>query len=469
MDLKALQAALEASPDNVPLILLVAQQLLDNFDLEQSKELLQRALSIDPKEPKAQYLLAKALSLDGYLSEAIIRLESLCEAKPDFAEAWLLRANLLVSESNGSEAKMCYDKAVELNPDLANEKLNLEIIKLGGASGNQQAQEESSPSTESFESEDELLSDQAEESIPSLDGVLAHDLEVDLQLKSETSFKDVGGMENLKEEIRMKIIYPLQNPDLFSKYGKKAGGGVLLYGPPGCGKTLMSLATAGEIQSTFLNVGLHQVLNMYFGETESRLHEIFELARRHKPCVLFFDEIDALAADRRDMRQSGGRSLINQFLAELDGASADNEGVLILGATNAPWHVDNAFLRPGRFDRIIFVPPPDVKARDEISQIYAREKPVVQFDSSELAKKTEGFSGADIRSIFDSATEEALTQAIKKGGEMVPITGINLIKAAKSLRPSSKKWFESAKNYALYANQDGLYDEILKYLKINKS
>lgn len=467
MDINSLKAALDASPENVPLLLLVARAHLDTFELDEASLYLQKAIQIEPRNPQALLMMARLSSLAGNLSEAIVRIESLCELNPDYAEAWLLRASLCVSEGDGMTARTCYEKAVALNADLRNDKLLNDIIHAGGSSvsdapaSSQSAARQGSADTYDFENEDE-------DDSPSLDGVMARDLELDFQLRSDKTFEDVGGMEEVKEQVRMKIIYPLRNPQLFEKYGKKAGGGVLLYGPPGCGKTLMSLATAGEIQSTFLSVGLHQILNMYIGESESRLHEIFELARRHRPCVLFFDEIDALAADRRDMKQSSGRHLINQFLSEMDGAQAGNEGVLILGATNAPWHVDNAFLRPGRFDRIIFVPPPDEEARAQIASIHARNRPVVEFDPVAFARKCDGFSGADIQAVFDQATEEALTEAMKKGGELVPISGKRLIRAVRHLRPSTRKWFDSARNYALYANQDGLYDDILTYLKLNK-
>lgn len=265
----------------------------------------------------------------------------------------------------------------------------------------------------------------------------------------------------------MKIIHPLKNPELFAAYGKKPGGGVLLYGPPGCGKTLLARATAGEINASFFSIGLHHVLDMYIGESEQKLHKIFELARKAAPSVLFFDEIDALAADRRDMRQSAGRGLINQFLEELDGSRSSNDGVLVLGATNAPWHVDGAFMRPGRFDRLIFVPPPDVVAREEIAKIHGRGKPLVDFDPASLAKKSEGFSGADLKAVFDRATEAALTEAMRKG-TVVPVGGKMLMQACKEVKPSTRKWFESAKNYALYANQSGFYDDVLTYLGLKK-
>jgi len=291
---------------------------------------------------------------------------------------------------------------------------------------------------------------------------------VEFQAVSDKDFSSVGGMQEVKEDIQMKIIFPLENPDLYAAYGKKAGGGVLMYGPPGCGKTLMSRATAGEIKSGFFSIGLHQIFDMYIGQSEKNLNQVFELCRSNKPAVLFFDEIDALAADRKDFKTSSSRTVINQFLAEMDGSQSDNEGVLILGATNAPWHVDSAFLRPGRFDRVVFVPPPDFQARVDIIKIMAEGKPLSNFSPEDLAKKTEGFSGADLSAIFDQAIEQSLKEAMKSKGKLVPVTGKMLLNVAKKVKPSTKKWFESAKNYALYANQGGLYDDILDYLKIKK-
>ncbi|MCL4105696.1 UNVERIFIED_CONTAM: hypothetical protein GTU68_023763 [Idotea baltica] len=293
------------------------------------------------------------------------------------------------------------------------------------------------------------------------------DLEIDFVQEAKEDFTNVGGMEKVKEDIRMKILYPMENKDLFAAYGKKAGGGVLLYGPPGCGKTLISRATAGEIKAKFMSVGLHQILDMWIGKSEEKLHQIFELARRNAPSVLFFDEVDALAADRKDMRTSSGRTLINQFLAELDGQKDQNDGVLVLGATNAPWHLDSAFLRPGRFDRLIFVPPPDEPARAEILKIMGEGKPLAGFDPAALAKRLKDFSGADIKAVFDQSIEAALTEAMKSG-KIIPVTQRQLVKTTKTVKPSTKKWFESAKNYALYANQSGFYDDVLEHLGIQK-
>src|SRR5947208_6592312 len=152
---------------------------------------------------------------------------------------------------------------------------------------------------------------------------------------------------------------------------------------------------------------------MWIGNSEKNLHQLFEQARRNKPCVLFFDEVDALAASRTDMRHSAGRHLINQFLAEMDGLQANNDGLLILAATNAPWHVDPAFRRPGRFDRILFVPPPDTEARAAVLRLLCQGKPLDSIDYDVFSRKTEGFSGADLKAVVDLAVEKKLREALK--------------------------------------------------------
>ena len=277
------------------------------------------------------------------------------------------------------------------------------------------------------------------------------------------TFADVGGMELLKEEIRMKAIYPLVNPELFASYGKGVGGGVLMYGPPGCGKTLLARATAGELHGTYLSVGLNDVLDMWVGSSERNLHEIFQHARLNRPSVLFFDEVDALGVKRADMRMSGGKLVINQFLAEFDGANASNEGVVILGATNAPWNLDSAFRRPGRFDQVIFVPPPDTIARAAILELLLEDRPVAGLSFEKLAERSEGFSGADLRGVVDRATEACLRQAMRSGTQE-PITQDDLTAAIKNVRPSTDEWFVSARNYVKYANEGGLYDDLAAYL-----
>ena len=285
--------------------------------------------------------------------------------------------------------------------------------------------------------------------------------------KPTINFADVGGMDKIKKEIELKIIHPLNHADLYKAYGKKTGGGILLYGPPGCGKTFIAKATAGEINANFISVGLNDILDMWIGNSEKNLHEMFETARRNKPCVLFFDEIDALGASRSDMKNSGSRHLINQFLQELDGLESDNDGILVLGATNAPWHLDTAFRRPGRFDRIIFIPPPDEAARESIFTIKLKGKPVGAINHTKLARLTTDYSGADIEAIIDIAIEGKL-EASFATGIPEPIQEKDLANAVKKHNASTKEWFTSAKNFALYANESGLYNDVLSYLKIKK-
>jgi transitional endoplasmic reticulum ATPase len=281
--------------------------------------------------------------------------------------------------------------------------------------------------------------------------------------RPKIAFPDVGGMDTVKEEIRLKIIYPLQHADLYRSYGKAIGGGILLYGPPGCGKTHLARATAGEIKAGFISIGINDVLDMWIGQSEKNLHALFDQARRSQPCVLFFDEVDALAASRTDLKHSASRQVINQFLAELDGVQASNDGLLILAATNAPWHLDSAFRRPGRFDRILFVPPPDAPARAEILRVLLKGKPVDSIDHEQVARKTDGFSGADLKAVIDVAVEGKLKQAMREGIPR-PLTTKDLLAAAGGIKPSTREWFASARNYALYANQGGAYDDVLKYL-----
>ncbi|MGB0525297.1 MAG: ATP-binding protein, partial [Flammeovirgaceae bacterium] len=281
------------------------------------------------------------------------------------------------------------------------------------------------------------------------------------------TFEDVGGMEAVKKEIELKIIHPLQHPELYKAYGKKIGGGILLYGPPGCGKTYLAKATAGQVNAKFISVSLNDILDMWVGNSEKNLHEVFELARKNTPCVLFFDEIDALGASRNDMKQSSGKHLINQFLQELDGLENDNEGILIIGATNAPWHLDTAFRRPGRFDRIVFVPPPDADARASIFELKLKGKPTDHIDYMSLAKKTKDFSGADIEAVIDISVEKKIEESMKDGIPK-PLTTKDLNSASKRHKASTAEWFATAKNFALYANESGLYDDILTFMKIKK-
>ena len=279
------------------------------------------------------------------------------------------------------------------------------------------------------------------------------------------SFADVGGMEEAKQRLTRSFLQPMRNPEMYKKFGKRIGGGLVLYGPPGCGKTFLARAVAGEIGARFLNVGLNEVLDMWFGESERKLHELFENARRRQPTVVFFDEVDALGQRRSQLKGNAGRNLVNQLLSELDGFGGRNEGVFFLAATNHPWDLDPALRRPGRFDRMVFIPPPDVEARRRIFALKLEGRPLSpQADLTRLARATDGFSGADLEAVVETATELAIEDSIGKGREL-PIDDALLAKALKDVKPSTRPWFELARNYALYSNEGGVYDDLYAHLK----
>lgn len=275
---------------------------------------------------------------------------------------------------------------------------------------------------------------------------------------------DVAGMEQVKRRLQVAFFGPMKNPEMRKLYGKSLRGGLLLYGPPGCGKTYIARATAGEMGARFLAVGLSDVLDMWLGQSEQNLHTIFDAARHHAPCVLFFDEIDALGRKRSLMRESAGRDIVNQLLAELDGIQGENEGVFVLAATNHPWDVDTALRRPGRLDRTLLVLPPDAAAREAIIRWNLHDRPVEGVREAAIAAKTEGFSGADVTHLCDSAAEIAMEDSIESG-KARPIRQADFLKARKEVSSSIGPWFETARNYALFANEGGTYDELLTYLR----
>ncbi len=503
--LQTLRDAVAVSPDNAPLRQHLADTYLQAGYYAEAENEYRAALDLVTRQgdarnlPKLHTGLVRALAGLGKPSEAVTLLGPLLNGTtPATAELYLLHARLLVQLGETARAIGEYLRALDLDPALDDRTLAAQL----GLQPDNVDPEFVPPITPSPTSPP--VQDDAQATPPVVDNPpptpaeptpksagssIADDVESWMKMTTEgdvvgpegegaaelpvaierpqINFTQVGGMEGVKEEINIKIIQPLLHPDLYRAYGKSAGGGILMYGPPGCGKTHLARATAGEVRAKFISVGIHDILDMYFGNSEQKLHQLFELARRNRPCVLFFDEVDALGASRRDMRTSTGRHLINQFLAELDGANTSNDGILILAATNAPWHLDGAFRRPGRFDRIVFVPPPDAPARAEILRILLHDKPTQDLEYAKLGEKLQEMSGADLKAVINVAVETKLREAMKSGRPS-PITTKDLQQAAKQVKPTTKEWFVTARNYALYANEGGLYDEILTYLGINK-
>jgi len=440
--LAALREALRLSPDNIPLRQHLAESLLGQGRPEQAEVEFRESLALAPQNYQLKLGLARAFMAQQKDSAALVIVEDLAKQRDAPGLAHVLLAKLHFRRGEVSHAVAQYKLGVEKDESVADEEF-------AGRLGIDATYEES-----------EVVDGRVRAAWEEPGTAPASEIE-----RPKINFESVGGMDALKDEIRLKIIHPLNHPELYKAYGKTIGGGILMYGPPGCGKTHLARATAGEIQAGFVAVGINDVLDMWIGTSEKNLHALFEQARENKPCVLFFDEVDALGARRSDMQHSAGRHLINQFLAEMDGIQASNEGLLILAATNSPWHLDPAFRRPGRFDRVLFVPPPDASARASILRILCRDKPVQDIDYAHLAKKTDQFSGADLKAVLDQAIEAKLREALKAGVPK-PLTTADLAAAAAGLKPTTKEWFATARNHALYSNQGGIYDDILKYLKL---
>lgn len=275
---------------------------------------------------------------------------------------------------------------------------------------------------------------------------------------------DVGGLDQVKQRLEAAFLAPLRNPELRRLYGKSLRGGLLLWGPPGCGKTFIARALAGELGAAFATVSITDVLDPFVGVSERNLHEVFRRAREAAPCVVFLDEIDALGGKRSSSHGGTLRNVVNQLLLELDDVHAANDGVFVLAASNAPWDVDPALRRPGRLDRAVLVLPPDEAARRAVLAKHVADRPIERIDLAALARRTEGFSGADLAHLCESASEVAVLDSVRSG-EVRMIGMSDFDTALSSIRSSIGPWLVIAENVVQFANSSHEYDELAAWLK----
>jgi len=372
-----------------------------------------RAIQLNPNYLKAFYNRGLSYASMEEYEKAVEDFTKVVELKADFAEAYHLRGLAYEYAGSMDNAVADYEKALELNPDLTEAKTHLESAKSkkddekGGGEGKGGA-------------------------------------DIKMLQKPDMTFKDVAGMKKMKEEIRSSIVYPMMDPELARKYGKLGGGGILMYGPPGCGKTFVIKAAAGECNSGFVNAKLSDLLDMYVGNTEKNIHKVFELARKNPPCILFFDEVDAIGG-RRDQQegQQYMKMAVNQMLYEMDGVEANNQNVLVVAATNAPWDVDPALRRSGRFSKTIYVPEPDFTSRVEIIKIHAKRRPIAKgIPFRRLAFASTGYASADLKAIVDDAATFPWKEAffgIQKRAEKYMAQGMSKQEAEEKAKKEIKQ------------------------------
>jgi SpoVK/Ycf46/Vps4 family AAA+-type ATPase len=435
-----LKEALTHSPDNPALLALVIEGHLARDEGDEALQLVNE--------------YEGDIAANGVLSQAAAKLylhmddaeEALTYLRDSTPEVLILKARALLSLERRAEGYEAYQQAIEVNPTMEDTELaaslRAKVVEFAANRPGNRLKVISNDDTD----------------VMDLDRLVAP--------RQETiCFDDVGGLDDVKRTIYKKIILPYSKPGLFKRFKKQAGGGILLYGPPGCGKTLLARATAGECKAEFFNVSISDVLDMYIGESERKLHALFERARESAPAVLFFDEVEALGGKRQSTRDAASSKLVSQFLSEMDGFAQNNNNVLILAATNVPWAVDAAFRRPGRFDRVLFVPPPDQPARKAILEALLEERPTEEsIDSASFAKRTSGFSGADLRELVETAVDEAIEMSIDLETEK-KINNEHLTSALNEVKPTTLEWLTTARNYARYANEGGQYNDVLEFLR----
>ena len=378
-----------------------------------------KAIMLNPNYLKAYYNRALSYaSLEDY-EKAVEDFTKVVQLKPDFAEAYHLRGLAYEYSGDVESAVSDYEKALQLNPELAEAKSHLESAKTkkqGGGEGGGGGGKEGGTT------------------------------DIKVLRKPDMNFNDVAGMEKMKEEIREAVIYPMAKPELARRYGKLGGGGIIMYGPPGCGKTYIVKAAAGECDAAFINAKLSDLLDMYVGNTEKNIHKVFETARKNTPCILFFDEIDAIGG-RRDQQEGAQymKMAVNQMLYEMDGVEANNQNVLVIAATNAPWDVDPALRRSGRFGKTLYIPEPDFGSREAILRMHAKKRPVAGgIPYKRLAIATSGYASADLKAVVEEAAAIPWREAFKSGKER-KVTPGDFIKALRKKKSSLPPWYEQAK------------------------
>ncbi|WP_257477952.1 ATP-binding protein [Acidipropionibacterium jensenii] len=450
--IESLRRAVEAAPDDVPLRLHLAGLLLDEGDAAAAIAECGRALVTDPTSADARALMGRALGQHSAPQDPAARpAPRPSGSRPDSTES----APRQQDPTGSGTAASSPDAAEPRTPEDQNPQTS-----------DPQVPDPQTPDQQGFDwsAAEQEVSDLVEPMFLGDQPAELGEGTLDVE-RPDFGLAQVAGMASVKDRINASFLAPMRNPEMRRLYGKSLKGGLLMYGPPGCGKTYIARALAGELGTGFLSISISDVLGPYIGQSEESVHELFQFARQNAPMVVFLDEVDTLGGRRSQTHGSAAmRSTINQLLVELDGVDSLNDSIFVLGATNQPWDIDPALRRPGRLDRTILVLPPDESARAAIFTLHLRQRPVEAIDLASLARRSEGFSSADIAYACDMAAEHALMDSVSSGHTRM-ITMADLGAALKQVQPSMNSWFSSARNMLEYGSDDGTHAELRTYMK----
>ncbi|MGC8662415.1 MAG: AAA family ATPase [Candidatus Micrarchaeia archaeon] len=431
-----------------------AGEMFEANKFEEAIDFYTQAIKLDPNYSSAYFNRALSYAILSKYDEAIRDIDYVFKLEPDSYDAPYVLGIINEYQHDYEGAKEWYQKSLAKNPNYEQAKIRLEQLKqkMAGPSILKKTEDKQVNENKTVVEEGQIKQSKWH--------------------KSKLTFKDVADMEKVKRLIHENIILAIKKPELLKAYGKKLGLGVLFYGPPGNGKTYLINAISGETNANVLIARINEIVDMYAGNTEKNMHAIFEQARKNTPCIVFFDELDALGMKREGggESQSYMRMAVNQFLQEMDGVEKNPEGIFVIGATNAPWDIDPALKRSGRFGESIYIPPPDYKGRKAAFIYNTKNMPLDRMiNFGRLARATVGFSQADIAAICDKA---ALLPAVEEDrtGKKRPVKMKDFLHIIKAHGSTLDEWYAMVRKDVVSKTEtqivDGKKTEIVKEGKL---
>jgi len=411
--------------------------------------------------------------------------ESVVKLDPKSVDAIVLLGDIEEESNNYQEAKAFYEKALAINPEYSegksrltkiNELINSNVNQISDNNNNNSSSidDQISNNNNNNNNTNDIIEHQSKNETVIEEG----QIKKIAFYKSNSNFSNVIGLQKIKDYLRNNIILSMQHPELFKKYGKKQGLGLILYGPPGTGKTFIVNAISGESNANVIIARINQIIDMYTGNTEKNLHAIFEQARQNAPCIIFFDELDALGVKRGGSSGGGGESsalrlAVNQFLIEMNGLEENPQGIYVIGATNNPWDIDPALKRSGRFGDRIYLSPPNYGSRKLLFNFYTKHTPKKNLDVGRLSRATMGYSPADIERICDKAIMLPLLHEfeLKKERKLKTNDLLNVLKDKDNGGSSLDEWYLMVKKEIINTREvqivNGKKQETIKEGKLN--